>query len=86
MEFMKKIRKVTGLKNYGLHKKLVERGYKITLPGLDHYDQPTSRSIRKDVLAGISDICCDEYGMSRPDFWAMVDKSLDEFRPKRGRK
>lgn len=82
VEILGKVRKVTGLKNYSIHKRLLELGYDITLQGLDGYDKPTARSMRLDILAGLEDICCGDHKLPRSQFWAW----LDEFRGKRKKK
>jgi hypothetical protein len=58
MQLMKKIRDFTGMKNYGIHKHLKnELGIKISLQGIDAYDEPTARSMRLDVLIGLEELC-----------------------------
>lgn len=78
MEILGKVRKVTGLKNYSIHKWLRDHGYEITLQGLDGYDKPTAKSMRLDILAGLEDICI-AHGLPREKFWSW----LNEFRDKR---
>jgi len=72
VKILKKVRDFTGLKNYGIHKKIQEMGCRITLQGLDGYDRDEARSIRVDVLSCLERLCCEENALPRETFWGWV--------------
>lgn len=71
VQILKKIRETTGLKNYGIHKRIASYGCKITLQGLDGYDKATARSIRIDVLNALERLCI-ENGIAKEVFWNWI--------------
>lgn len=72
VEILKKVRDFTGLRNYGIHKRLQEKGCKITLQGLDGYDRTEAKSIRVDVLTCLESLCCEDFDLPRTKFWDWV--------------
>lgn len=72
MELLRKVKKVADLKNYGVAKQLNEMGVKITIPGIDAYEQPSAKSMRLDVLCGLRKLS----GKSWSEFGKWLD---DEF-------
>lgn len=72
MDLLKKIKKAKDLKNYGISKQLNEMGIKITIPGVDAYEQPTARSMRLDVLCGLRKIS----GKSWEEFGKWLDQEF----------
>jgi hypothetical protein len=69
MKIIEKIRKVTGLKNYGLMKALRDLGVEVTTQGIDGYERETARSMRFDVLSGLRKIS----GLSWNEFGKLID-------------
>lgn len=72
MKLIQKIRKAVGLTNYGIAKALKDRGYSITIPGVDAYEKENARSMRLDVLCGLRQLS----GKSWADFGAWLDEEF----------
>lgn len=52
----KKYKRITKLTNYGIHERLRERGYKISIQALDNYDKDSATGVRADVHVGMDEL------------------------------
>lgn len=69
VKIIKKVRDLSGLKNYGLMKRLRELGVEVTTQGIDGYERETARSMRFDVLSGLRKIS----GLTWGEFGDLID-------------
>lgn len=73
MKIMDRIRQASKLKDYSLSKELRSRfQIEITIPGINGYSKPESKSMRLDVLCGLRKLS----GVSWSEFGKWLD---DEF-------
>ena len=73
VKLIKKVRDITGLKNYGIMKALRDKGVEITTQGVDGYERDTARSMRLDVLTGLKRIS----GLSWNEFGKLIDQEAN---------
>lgn len=82
VKLLNKVKQIKGLKNYGIVKELRNRGVDITIPGVDHYDKTSARSMRLEVLCGLREIA----GVSWNEFGKWLDEEFwDKSKPQRKR-